>query len=92
MRRLSRTVFIVLGSCTLVAVACVKAPQEAATGSAAAIKLARKEAVETHDKINNGRKDVPAILLQPIVVDKSNVDATVVKDGYHTRQEIYGSN
>lgn len=58
----------------------------------AAIKLARKEAVETHDKINNGRKDVPAILLQPIVVDKSNVDATVIKDGYHTRQEIYGSN
>ena len=58
----------------------------------AAIKLARKEPVETHDKINNGRKDVPAILLQPIVVDKSNVDATVIKDGYHTRQEIYGSN
>jgi D-xylose transport system substrate-binding protein len=58
----------------------------------AAIKLERKEAVETHDEINNGRKDVPAILLQPIVVDKSNVDATVIKDGYHTRHEIYGSN
>jgi D-xylose transport system substrate-binding protein len=58
----------------------------------AAIKLARKEPVATLDKINNGRKDVPAILLEPIVVDKSNVDATVIKDGYHTRQEIYGSN
>src|ERR1700686_597655 len=33
MRRLRRTVFIVLGSCTLVAVACVKAPQETSTGS-----------------------------------------------------------
>src|SRR6058998_1186396 len=33
----------------------------------AAIKLARKEAVETHDKINNGKKDVPAILI-PLVV------------------------
>src|SRR5256712_5368611 len=56
----------------------------------AAIKLARKEPVETHDKINNGKKDVPSILIPPIVVDKSNVDATIIKDGYHTRQEIYG--
>ncbi|HEV8658144.1 MAG TPA: substrate-binding domain-containing protein [Thermoanaerobaculia bacterium] len=56
----------------------------------AAIKLAQKEPVETHDKINNGKKDVPAILIAPIVVDKSNVDETIIKDGYHTREEIYG--
>jgi len=56
----------------------------------AAIKLARKQPVETHDKINNGKKDVPSILITPVVVDKSNVDSTVIKDGYHTRQEIYG--
>ena len=57
----------------------------------AAIKLARKEAVETKDKINNGLKDVPAILHEPIAVDKSNLDATIIKDGYHTRQDIYGT-
>jgi len=57
----------------------------------AAVKLARKEPVETKDKINNGRKDVPAILHEPIAVDKSNLDATIIKDGYHTRQEIYGT-
>jgi D-xylose transport system substrate-binding protein len=56
----------------------------------AAIKLARKQPVEAPDKINNGKKDVPAILIAPVVVDKSNVDATVIKDGYHTRDEIYG--
>jgi len=56
----------------------------------AAVKLAQKTPVDTHDKINNGKKDVPAILITPVVVDKSNVDATVIKDGYHTRQEIYG--
>jgi D-xylose transport system substrate-binding protein len=55
----------------------------------AAIKLARKQPVETRDKINNGKKDVPAILIAPIVVDKSNVDITI-KDGYHTREDIYG--
>jgi ABC-type xylose transport system substrate-binding protein len=24
------------------------------------------------------------------VVDKSNVDSTVIKDGYHKREDIYG--
>src|SRR6266516_2936666 len=54
----------------------------------AAIKLARKQAVDAPEKINNGKKDVPAILIQAIVVDKSNVDSTVIKDGYFTREEI----
>ena len=55
----------------------------------AAMKLARKEAVPAADKINNGKIDVPAILLVPIPVDKSNLDATIIKDGYHKREEIY---
>lgn len=56
----------------------------------AAVKLAKHEAVNAPDKINNGKKDVPAILLAPIAVDKSNMDATVVKDGYHSHKDIYG--
>src|SRR5213082_2792426 len=56
----------------------------------AAVKLARQEPVNAPTKINNWRKDVPAILLEPIVVDKSNVDATVIKDGYQKREDIYG--
>src|SRR5438876_2503922 len=56
----------------------------------AAIKLARKQAVDAPEKINNGKKEVPAILIPAIAVDKSNVDSTVIKDGYFTREEIYG--
>jgi D-xylose transport system substrate-binding protein len=56
----------------------------------AAMKLAKHEPVNAPTKINNGKKDVPAILLEPIVVDKSNVDSTIIKDNYHTHQEIYG--
>lgn len=55
----------------------------------AAIKLARKEPLQTTDKINNGKIDVPAILHQPLAVDKSNVDSTIIKDGYHKREDIY---
>src|SRR5688572_19720317 len=55
----------------------------------AAVKLARKEPVETKDKVNNGKIDVPAILHEPVAVDKANLDATIIKDGYHKREEIY---
>jgi D-xylose transport system substrate-binding protein len=56
----------------------------------AAIKLARKQPVDAPDKVNNGKKDVPAILFTPVIVDKSNVDSTVIKDKYHSHEDIYG--
>ena len=54
-----------------------------------AIKLARGEKVEAKDKVNNGRIDVPSILQEPMVLDKSNVMQTVVKDGYHKMEDVY---
>lgn len=55
----------------------------------AAMKLARGEKVETKDKINNGKIDVPAILHEPTVLDKNNVMQTVIKDGYHKLEDVY---
>jgi D-xylose transport system substrate-binding protein len=55
----------------------------------AAIKLAHGEKIETKDTVNNGKKDVPSILFEPIVVDKSNVMQTVIKDGYHKLEDVY---
>jgi D-xylose transport system substrate-binding protein len=37
---------------------------------------------------NNGQKNVPSALLTPIAVTKSNVESTVVKDGYDTVSQI----
>jgi D-xylose transport system substrate-binding protein len=54
-----------------------------------AIKLARGEKVETQDTVNNGKKDVPSILFEPMVLDKSNVMQTVIKDGYHKLEDVY---
>jgi D-xylose transport system substrate-binding protein len=54
-----------------------------------ALKLARGEKVDAPDKINNGKIDVPSILQEPVSVDKSNMMQTVVKDGYHTMEEVY---
>jgi D-xylose transport system substrate-binding protein len=54
-----------------------------------ALKLARGEALNAPDKINNGKIDVPAILQEPQAVDKANLMATVVKDGYHKYEDVY---
>jgi D-xylose transport system substrate-binding protein len=79
---------IVEGSQTMT----VYKPIEALATKAAelAIKVAKKEAVTEPTKpVNNGRKDVPSILLEPIQVDKANLDATVIKDGYQKREDVY---
>lgn len=54
----------------------------------AAVKFARGEKVETVDTIDNGFKKVPAILLEPVAVDKNNMATTVVKDGYRRLEEV----
>ena len=54
-----------------------------------AVKLARGEAVNAPDKVNNGKIDVPSILQEPQAVDKDNLDATIVKDGYHKCEDVY---
>src|SRR5437016_2293128 len=54
-----------------------------------AIKLARGEKVQSKDSIDNGRKAVPAILFEPIILDKNSIMSTVVKDGYHKLEDVY---
>jgi D-xylose transport system substrate-binding protein len=55
----------------------------------AAIKLARGEKIQTTTTINNGKKDVPAILQEPLAVGKDDVMGTIVKDGYLKMEDIY---
>jgi D-xylose transport system substrate-binding protein len=41
-------------------------------------------------KVSNGFEEVAAILLEPVVVDKTNIKETVIKDGYYTASEVFG--
>ncbi|MCC3377545.1 D-xylose ABC transporter substrate-binding protein [Cohnella sp. REN36] len=56
-----------------------------------AVKLAMGETVETNRKLNNGKIEVPSVLLDPIAVDKTNIDDTVIADGFHSREDVYGN-
>jgi len=55
-----------------------------------AVQLAKGEAVGTNATVNNGKIDVPSVLLDPIAVDKTNIEETIIADGFHSREDIYG--
>lgn len=55
-----------------------------------AIKLARKEPLATSPFRNeNIGKEVPAILLEVVTVDKDNLMTTVIKDAYAKYEDVY---
>jgi D-xylose transport system substrate-binding protein len=58
--------------------------------ASAAVQLAKKEKVEGTSKVNNGLKDVQALLLTPISVHKDLIDQLIISDKFHTREQVYG--
>jgi len=55
-----------------------------------AVALAQKQPVtDKTTTVNNGKADIPSILLDPIQVDKANLDSTVIADGFHAKDEVY---
>jgi D-xylose transport system substrate-binding protein len=57
--------------------------------ASAAVNMAKGQTEDGLVSVNNGKKDVPARLLEPIMVDKENMDRTVIADGYHKQAEVY---
>jgi D-xylose transport system substrate-binding protein len=56
----------------------------------AAIKLAKKEPLETKPFRNDANgSDVPSILLEVVAVDKNNLMRTVIKDRYAKVEDVY---
>ena len=55
-----------------------------------AIKLARKEKItDVNSKVQVDGKDIPAILLDPVAVDKDNLKTTLIADGHQKEADIY---
>ena len=55
-----------------------------------ALELAQGKPIETHGQVvNNGKKDVPSVLLTPFIVTKDNLDEMLIKSGYLAREKVY---
>lgn len=64
---------------------------QAKLAAEAAVSLAKGEALKNTSSIPNGSKDVPAILMNLVVVTKDNVKETVIKDGFQNLETIQKS-
>ena len=51
-----------------------------------------KDILEVDKVINNGYADVPTIVTPITMVNKDNLDDTIIAGGFYTRDEVYGSN
>jgi D-xylose transport system substrate-binding protein len=56
-----------------------------------AMLLAKGEKVDTSSVVNNGMKDVPTMLFDPIAVDKDNIDGILIADGFLSRDDVYAA-
>jgi D-xylose transport system substrate-binding protein len=52
--------------------------------------LANGKAIDTQGKVvNNNKKDVPSVLLTPVIVTKDNLDQTLIASGYLKKEQVY---
>jgi D-xylose transport system substrate-binding protein len=55
-----------------------------------AVDLANGKPIDTQGKtVNNGKKDVPSVLLTPFIVTKDNLDKMLIDSGYLPREKVY---
>ncbi len=50
-----------------------------------AVLLAKGENIKIEKTIYDGKYDIPYFELEPIPVDKENMDSTIIKDGFHMK-------
>jgi D-xylose transport system substrate-binding protein len=55
-----------------------------------AVAMATGRRYDVNNAIDNGRRHVPAFLLPPVPVDIHNLRETVIKDGFHPEQDVFG--
>ena len=54
-----------------------------------AVNLAKGEEVRTATHYNDGSYDVPFIKLQPVAVNRDNMDEVIIGGGYHLKEDVY---
>lgn len=53
--------------------------------------LVKKQKITADSTIDNGLKEIPYIMIDVIPVTKDNIDETVIKDGFHLKEDVYRS-
>lgn len=54
-----------------------------------AVKLANGEKIDVQTNISDGKYAVPYVALDPISVNKENIDEVIIDSGFHSREDVY---
>jgi len=49
-----------------------------------------KDLVEVDREIDNGAVQVPTIVTPVVLITKDNIDATIIAEGFYTKEQVYG--
>lgn len=52
-------------------------------------KLVERKPLNTNKTIFNGKADIPYYVLEPTAVRKDNIDRTIIRDGFHLKDDVY---
>lgn len=61
----------------------------ATTAAEMAVNVAKGEQVQADQKVDNGKIEVPSVLLDPVAVTKENIMSTVIKDGFKKLEDVF---
>jgi D-xylose transport system substrate-binding protein len=61
----------------------------AQTAAEMAVKIAKGQEVKADKNINNGFVDVPTVVTPVVPIKKENIDATIVAEGFYTKEQVY---
>jgi len=56
-----------------------------------AVASVNGETVKTNSSVSNNLTDVPSFLIESILVTKDNLEETVIKDGFHSYEDVFGT-
>jgi len=79
---------ILLGDQTMTVYKDLRAQAEAAAKGAVALAKGEDIASLFPTLVVNDKGSIPSLLLAPIVVERSNIAETVIKDGYTKKQDV----
>ena len=64
--------------------------KQAAAAAECAVAMAKgEEPLGVNTTVSDGTYDIPSIILEPIAVNKDNMDEIIIGSGFHTYDEVY---
>ena len=53
------------------------------------VQLAKGEELTVENEINDGSHKIPYVTIDPVAVNKENIDEVIIDGGFHSREDVY---